>query len=442
MHDQSGYPTMSGRPSLWIQNAVVDGETTSLLIRNGVIEALGPDAGPAPGEEVDRTLDGSGLHAFPGLRNGHTHAAMTLFRGWGDDMPLMEWLQTRIWPAEALLTPEDVYDGVRLACLEMIRSGTTYLNDLYWHHEAVARAIDEMGLRAHVGAAFLDFGDAEKGRAQQKMVLRHLDSRKELGARIRITLGPHAIYTVRPDSLAWLGEVSESEDLPLHIHLSETRGEVEDCLAAHGVRPAQFLEQLGLVTPRLLAAHGVYLDAEELALLADAGATVVTNPNANLKLATGGIFDYAGARRAGLRVVLGTDGPASNNDLDMIEEMKTVALIQKHRAEDATCLPAREALDLATENPAEVLGWGPGRIAEGAPADLILVDFSHPSTQPLHDPVSALVYAANGRAVHTTICDGRVLMHRWEVEGFDEEEIIARAGATARRVVERAEAAG
>lgn len=207
------------------------------------------------------------------------------------------------------------------------------------------------------------------------------------------------------------------------------------------MRPAHFLEELGLVSPRLIAAHGVYLDAEELALLADAGATVVTNPNANLKLATGGIFDYAGARRAGLRVILGTDGPASNNDLDMIEEMKTVALIQKHRAEDATCLPAHEALELATSNPAEVLGWGPGRIEEGAPADLILVDFSHPSTQPLHHPVSALVYAANGRAVHTTICDGRVLMHGWEVEGIDEEEIIARAGVTARRVVEKADAA-
>jgi len=433
--------------SLWIRDARVAGNAgeageaggrevpTSILVRNGVIQAVGPGLAPPPHDPVDRVLDAGGLHLFPSFRNGHTHAAMTLFRGWGDDMPLMRWLETRIWPAEARLTAEDVYRGARLACLEMIRSGTTYLNDMYWHHQAVARAVSEMGLRAHVGAAFLDFGDAERARREREAALRHLEAMDELGPRVRLSLSPHAIYTVRPESLAWLGEVARSEGLLLHIHLSETRGEVEACLAEHGVRPAHLLDRLGMVGPGLVVAHGVYLDPGELELLAGGGATVVTNPAANLKLATGGILDYAGARAAGLRVVLGTDGPASNNNLDLVEEMKLAALLQKHRAEDATCLPAREALGLVTEAPAEVFGPGPGRVEVGAPADLVLVDLSHPGTQPLHDPVSALVYAASGRDVHSTICDGHVLMHAGRVEGVDEEEVVAHAVESARRVV-------
>ena len=449
--------TGAGGGSLWIRDAQVGkvgqqvrqvgqgneaaqgaqgGEATpvSVLVRGGIIQAMGPGVAPPPEEPVARVLDATGLHLFPSFRNGHTHAAMTLFRGWGDDMPLMPWLETRIWPAEARLTAKDVYRGARLAGLEMIRSGTTYLNDMYWHHRAVARAVGELGLRAHVGAAFLDFGDAERARREREAALRHLEARDDLGPRIRLSLSPHAIYTVSAESLAWLGERARSDGLLLHIHLSETRGEVENCLAEHGVRPAHFLDRLGLVGPWLVAAHGTYLDPGEIEVLAEGGATVVTNPTANLKLATGGIFDYAGARAAGLRVVLGTDGPASNNNLDMVEEMKVAALLQKHRAEDATCLPAREALSLATEAPGEVFGPGPGRVEVGAPADLVLVDLSHPSTQPLHDPVSALVYAAGGRAVHSTICDGHVLMHAGQVEGVDEEEVVAHAVESARRV--------
>jgi 5-methylthioadenosine/S-adenosylhomocysteine deaminase len=441
--------------SLRIRNALVDGRPTSIVIREGSIAAVvdepapeaagdagSPGGGPphdAPGAEgVDRVIDGTGLHAFPSLRNGHTHAAMTLFRGWGDDMPLMQWLQTRIWPAEALLTEDDVYHGARLACLEMIRGGTTYLNDMYWHHPGVARAVDEMGLRAHIGAVFIDFGDGETARRQRDAVLRQLDERDRLGPRLRVALAPHAIYTVTPQSLEWAGDLGRAESLPVHIHLSETREEVEECVAAHGVRPTYLLERVGLLGPNLVAAHGVYLDRDEVELLAEAGATVVTNPTANLKLATGGIFDYSAARAAGLRVALGTDGAASNNNLDMIEEMRMAALVQKHRAVDATSLPATDALAMATTRAAEAFGPGSGRLEAGAPADLMLVDLSHPSTQPVHDPVSALVYAANARAVHTTICDGRVLMHAGRVEVADQAEIVREAVEAALRLVERA----
>jgi 5-methylthioadenosine/S-adenosylhomocysteine deaminase len=483
--------------SLLIRDALVDGSPTSILIRDGVIAAVGgepargvdgggagsgrgpdgggadagrgqdvheraegsgrgPDGGGAdagrgqdvhggpgrgpgdPAAGADRVIDAAGLHAFPSLHNGHTHAAMTLFRGWGDDMPLMQWLQTRIWPAERLLTEDDVYLGARLACLEMIRGGTTYLNDMYWHQEGVARAVGEMGLRAHIGAVFIDFGDADTARQQRDLVRRQLDERGRLGPLLRVALAPHAIYTVGTESLEWVGDVARAESLPVHIHLSETREEVEQCVATHGVRPTALLQQVGLLGPNLVAAHGVYLDPDELALLAEAGATVVTNPTANLKLATGGIFDYTGARAAGLRVALGTDGAASNNNLDMIEEMKIAALVQKHRAADATCLPATDALAMATTVAAEAFGLGSGSLEAGAPADLMLVDLSHPSTQPVHDPVSALVYAANGRAVHTTICAGRVLMHAGVVEVADAAEVVRAAVAAARGLIERA----
>jgi 5-methylthioadenosine/S-adenosylhomocysteine deaminase len=252
-----------------------------------------------------------------------------------------------------------------------------------------------------------------------------------------MALGPHAIYTVGTESLRFIGELAAREDLIVHIHLAETRAEVADCRRRHGTTPARLLDRLGLVGPNLVAAHGVYLDEEELKLLAGAGATVVTNPVSNLKLAVGGIFPYREAREAGLRVALGTDGAGSNNNLDLIEEMKIVALVQKHRSGDPTCLPAREALGLATTAPAEAFCLGSGKIEPGAPADLMLVDFGAPATQPVHDPVSNLVYAANANSVHTTICDGVVLMHDRIVEIADEEEVIREAVAATRDLFAR-----
>ena len=426
---------------LVLREALLDGRTVDVLIRSGSIHRIADPGGlepertqAPPRDRSVRTLDARGLHLLPSLRNGHTHAAMTLFRGWGDDLPLMTWLQERIWPAEARMTPEDVYQGTRLALVEMIRSGTTFLNDMYWHAPAIARAVSELGLRAHIGAAFVDLGQTEVAERWGREMDAWLEQRNDWGPRVRATMAPHAIYTVGRDNLRRLGDRAKKLELLLHIHLSETREEVDRCQAEHGVRPARLLQELGLVDERLVAAHGIYLDQEELDLLGTAGATVVTNPAANLKLATGGIFDYPGARKAGIRVVLGTDGVASNNNLDLFEDMKLAALIQKHRAVDATVLPAPEALALTTTTPAQLFGPGSGRVAEGEPADLILVDLSGPATRPGHDLASDLVYAANGSVVHTTICDGRVLMHDRRIEVVDEEEVIREAAAAARRV--------
>jgi 5-methylthioadenosine/S-adenosylhomocysteine deaminase len=437
--------------SLLIRDAILDGALRSILVRDGRIAAVlapgeappellgdrgGPGA-PATAGGVDRIIDARGLHAFPSFKNGHTHVAMVLLRGYGDDMPLMEWLQTRIWPAEGRLTREDVYNGARLGILEMIRGGTTFLNEMYWHRPAIVRAVEEMGVRGLVGSTLIDLGDPAMLEAQRGEMLDLVEARSAGGEhdRTRLSLAPHSIYTVPPDVLSWVAGLAREHDLTVHIHLSETEGEVERCLEEHGCRPAVLLDRLGLVGPGLVAVHGQFLDQAELELLGDAGATLVTNPTANLKLATGGIFPYRAARQAGVRVCLGTDGAASNNNLDLLEEMKVAALVQKHREGDATVLPSTEALAMATSSASEAFRLGPGRLERGASADLVLLDFSGPSTQPVHDPVSTLVYAANASHVHTTICAGRVLMHDRRVEVCDEAEVIAAALETVDRLV-------
>lgn len=427
---------------LEIRGAILNGSAQDITIRDGRIESIRSHAPAADVTPVDRNnirvIDAKGLHAFPSFRNGHTHVAMVLFRGYGDDMPLMDWLRTRIWPAEALLTEEDVYAGARLGILEMIRGGTTFFNEMYWHRPALVKAAEEMGVHAMIGQTIINAGGEELLKQQKKALVQlAIEEPVSESGRVRLCAAPHSIYTVSLDELRWVGEIAEKYDLFVHIHLSETEEEVENCIRAHGCRPAMLLERAGLVGPRLVAAHGQFLDDAELSLLGAAGASLVTNPAANLKLATGGIFPFAQARAAGVPVCLGTDGAASNNTLSMIEAMKLAALLQKHREKSAVALPAADVLEMATTTPARVFQHGSGRIEAGAPADLILVDFSGPATQPLHDPVSQLVYAANTSCVHTTICDGRVLMHAGVVEICDEREVVDHAAWTVHQLLER-----
>jgi 5-methylthioadenosine/S-adenosylhomocysteine deaminase len=409
---------------LLIRRALHDGAEVDIAIDGGVITGVMP---ASPGETAaHRAIDADGLHVFPAFRNAHTHVAMVLFRGYGDDMPLMEWLQTRIWPAEARLTQEHVYHGARLGILEMIRGGTTFFNEMYWHRPALVEAVHAMGVRAAIGQTLIDIGNAAVFARQKSELVRLARDEKQVG-RVQFLAAPHSIYTVPFAELQWVAQTAAEHDLFVHIHLAETAGEVERCVAEHGCRPTQLLERAGLVNERLIAVHGQFLDDAELDMLGAARATLVTNPAANLKLATAGIFPYSRAREAGIRICLGTDGAASNNTLSMIEAMKLAALLQKHRAGDATTLPAREALAMATTAAAELFHGTRAVIAPGAPADLILVDFSEASTQPVHDPVSALVYAAHAGQVHSTICDGRVLMHARRVEVCDEAEVIENA---------------
>jgi len=399
---------------LTITDVTLDGERVVLRCEDGVITEVGPDVTAQPGDEV---VDGGGMAVMPGLANAHTHAAMTLLRGYGDDLPLMEWLQTRIWPAEASLTGDDVYWGTRLAIIEMLRSGTTNFVDMYWHGPHVARAVADAGIRATVAAVFIDGGDPDTGRAQHAQVLEELDAIAAAGPLVTAALGPHAVYTVSPDSLEWMGGVVADLGVPVHVHLSETEGEVADCVTDHGVRPPELLDRCGLLGTGTVCAHGNWLDADELDLLAQRGATVATNPVSNLKLATGRVFDYPEARRRGVHVGLGTDGTASNNSLDLLDDVKLFALWHKQATGDPATLPADEALEVATGACSPLLGGG--AITPGARADLALVRTDGVEMTPSPLP-AALVYGATGHLVDTAVVAGRVVMGHREVPGTDE----------------------
>jgi 5-methylthioadenosine/S-adenosylhomocysteine deaminase len=411
--------------ALVVTDARLGGERVALRCApDGTIAALGPDVAVEPGDE---RLDAGGAHLTPPLVNGHTHAAMTLFRGSGGDLPLMPWLEERIWPVEARLEPEDVYLGTRLACLEMIRSGTTRFWDMYWHPEATARAVADAGLRAAIGAPMFDKGrDPEAARAEAR---EHLDMLAALGGPVTASLAPHSIYMVSEESLRFLAELSAETDAPVQIHLSETKPEVDDCIGEHGLRPAAYLDRLGLLSERTLLAHGVWLDDEELDLIAARGATVVSNPAANMKLAVGKVFDYPSARAAGVRVGLGTDGAGSNDSLDLLADLKLFALAQRHAAADATAISVDDAWAVATGTKAPLLGATP--LAPGAPADFLLLDPTAPELA-IGDLTTDLVYAADRTAVDTVVVAGRVLM-RGGVQP-ERDEVVARAAERAERL--------
>ena len=411
---------------LAVVNAVAGGSTTSLRAEDGVIAELGAGVLPADGDDV---IDAKGMALIPGFVNGHTHAAMTLFRGYADDLPLMEWLEGHIWPAEARLEAEDVYWGARLACLEMIRTGTIRFWDMYWQPGATARAAADAGLRATIGAPLIDGGDAGATDELRRAAAAGLEELTDAPATITPSLAPHAIYTVSRESLEWIAAESERLDLPVQIHISETRGEVEGCLDEHGIRPVELLERVGLLTPRTLLAHAVWIDDEERALIASGGATVVTNPVANMKLAVGRAFDLSAAERHGIPIGLGTDGAGSNNSLDLLSDAKHLALLQKHEAGDAATAGADAVLAIATGARAPLLGAG--ELAPGGPADFLLVRTdSHELA--LGGLAPGLVYASSGSIVDTTVVAGRALMRSGVVEGSG--EVIAGARERAERL--------
>jgi 5-methylthioadenosine/S-adenosylhomocysteine deaminase len=425
--------------ALTVTGALLDGEVVGVRCVEGSIAALGPDVVPAPGDEA---IDAGGAPLVAPLVNGHTHAAMTLFRGYKGDLPLMRWLREAIWPIEAKLEPEDVYWGARLACLEMIRTGTTRFWDMYWQPLATARAVRDAGLRATIGGPLFDLeGGTEAMKASALRDLEELTAFREDG--IGAALAPHSIYAVSEELLRWTAETASERGIPIHIHLSETEEEVANCLRQHGERPAAYLDRLGLLGRNTILAHGVWLDQAELGLIAERGCAVVTNPVANMKLAVGGVFPYPAAREAGVQVGLGTDGAGSNDSLDLLADLKIFALCQRHAAADATVIAAREAWDIATGVSSPLLTRElhqlfdlPDRqvdaVRVGGAADFLLLQprAAELSLGNLH---SDLVYAASGSVVDTTVVGGRVLMRGGEVPGA--EEIVARAVERSRGLI-------
>ena len=389
----------------WVVPVVPSGlvlENHAVAIDGGmIVEVLRCElaAGRYRGREVVH-LD---RHAVtPGFVNAHTHAAMTLLRGVGDDLPLMRWLTQRIWPLEkALVSPEFVYDGGRLAALEMLRSGTTCASDMYFYPDASIRAFRALGMRIVAGIIAIEFPTAYASDAEDYL-------RKGLAVRDDVrndplasfTLAPHAPYTVSDTTLQRIAMLADELDLPIHTHVHETDDEIGQSMAQHGCRPLARLDRLGMVSERLIAVHAVHLEDAEIALLSRRGATIAHCPASNLKLGSG-IAPIARAAAAGVNLAFGTDGAASNNRVDMLSELRLAALLAKGAAGDASVLPAPAVLDAATLGGARALGLQHriGSIEPGKEADLVAFDLAPPETQPLYDVISHLVYSAGREQV-------------------------------------------
>ncbi len=424
--------------NILITGALFGGKPVELFVdEEGIIAAVGEDIGRRYRMHAEFVVDGCGGILLPGLVNAHTHAAMTLLRGYADDMVLQDWLSTKIWPLEAHLTGADVYAGTRLACLEMLKSGTTAFNDMYFFMEEAARAVADAGIRAVLSYGFIDLGIPGKREAEASATERFVHSAKSMeNPRIRPAVGPHAVYTVSREGLTWLAEFSREEEIGIHVHLSETEKEVTDSMTQHGKRPPAVLDECGILATQTVAAHGCWLDRQDISLLAKRGVHVAYNPSSNMKLATNRALPYQWLRDSGVPVCLGTDGAASNNNLDLFEEMKIGALLQKFSYNSPTILPAPEALSMATAAGARALGLPTGVIEAGRPADLVLLDRSAPCNSPLHHAASNAVYSCNGGAVTTVLCNGRVLMADRVVPG--EAQIVDEASLAATALVKRA----
>ncbi len=416
--------------TLLLRNTRLDGVATDVWIENGRFARIAPVI-DAPAERV---IDAGGKLLVPAFYNAHSHAAMTLLRGYADDLPLQPWLQEYIWPAEARLTPDDVYHGTRLAILEMLRTGTVFFNDMYWHPQAALRAVEDMGVRAGLGRLFIEErpGTVREPCRTANALLEDAYRRSSARDRVMLSYAPHAVYTVSGTTLRAVAEQAADSDALLHIHASETRHEVEECLRSTGLTPVAWLDACGVLGPRTVLAHGVHLTPDDIARIRDRGAVVAHMPCSNLKL-TSGLFDYeAVVERGGCRVALGTDGCASNNNLSMFEEMKFAALCAKSRSGNPTCGKDTDVLRLATRGGAEAFGLRAGMVAEGFEADALLLDPDHPLLVPEHNLAANLVYSADSACVHTVLCAGRVVLDAGHVE--DEAQILAAARASARRL--------
>ncbi len=416
----------------WIVPVVPEGavlEDHSLAVTEGAISALlprGEAAGISAGEELELPS-----HALlPGLVNAHGHAAMALLRGYADDLPLMPWLQEHIWPAEGAWVGEDfVRDGVRLAALEMIGSGTTTCSDMYFFPEVAAREYLAAGLRAQLAFPVFDFPTAW-GSGPDDYLARGLALRDELRheERISVVFGPHAPYTVGEETLARIATLAAELDLPVHIHLHETAAEVLQAVEVKGERPLDTLHRLGLLGPRTQCVHMTDAGRQDIELLAATGAHVVHCPQSNMKLASG-TCPVPRLLAAGVNVALGTDGAASNNDLNLFNEMHSAALLAKLGSGDASALPAAQALTLATLGGARALGLEQriGSLEVGKQADLVAVDLGGPAQQPVYNPLSTLVYACTGAEVSHSWVAGRALLAERKPLTLDPRAVLAKA---------------
>lgn len=402
-------------------------ENCSLAIHNGKILDL------LPSDDAGRLYQADSVHKLaehaliPGLVNTHTHAAMSLFRGLADDLPLMEWLQKHIWPAEQKwITDDFVQDGTQLAIAEMLSGGITCFNDMYFYPDVTARAASHAGIRAVVGLIVLDFPSVWANSADDyinKGLELHDHYRGD--ALIRTAFAPHAPYTVSDSPLQRIKVLADELEIPVHMHVHETHDEVQQGIEKYGVRPLERMQQLGMLSPNLLAVHMTQLTDAEITLAAEHGIHIVHCPESNLKLASG-FCPVGRLLQAGINVALGTDGAASNNDLDMFGEMRTAAMLAKAIAQDPSVVPASVALEMATLNGARALGMDQeiGSLTPGKAADIVAVKMTDIETQPLYHPISQLVYATGRDKVTDVWINGQHLLNQRRLTTLDRAAIL------------------
>jgi len=379
-------------------------------------------------ERAEFKIDGRGKLAVPGLINTHTHIAMTLFRGYADDAVFWEAWPKRVWPREAKLKADDVYWGSLLGCLEMIKSGTTCFADMYFFMDETARAVKELGIRANLSYGMIDSGDAKKREKELGVGERFVrDHNNTADGKIQCSFGPHAPYTCSKELLQKSAELAEKYDVLVQIHMSETRKEVFDSIKQHGKRPVEYLDSIGFLSKRIIAAHCVWLTKRETKILGERGVKVSYNPVSNMKLASGGIAPIPEMMESNVCITFGTDGAVSNNSLNLIETMKVGALLQKAHRWDAEILNAQQALDFATINGARALRTDAGSIEIGRLADVILLDLKSPNLIPSHNPVSNFVYSANPSNISEVIINGKLVMKEGKILTVDEGKVLEKA---------------
>lgn len=410
-----------------------------MSIEDGIITYIGTDEPwSEAGAGTTTIVDGSRLLFMPGLVNTHGHAAMSLLRGYGDDLALQVWLKDKMWPMEAKFTAEDIYWGTSLSVLEMLKGGTTTFLDMYIHMDRVAEVAELSGIRAVLTRGVLGHCPPQEQSSKLAGAVQFArDWNGAAGGRITTMLSPHASYTCPPDYIMRFVQAAHDYDLPMHTHMSETRREVEQNVADYGLRPVQHLEKLGLFTRPSLVAHAVHLNDEEIAILARHEVGVSHNPGSNLKLASG-IARVVDLQQAGVKVSLGTDSAASNNNLDLFEEMRLAALLHKGISGDPTAVPAPEALRMATEyGAASLFLKDVGRLAVGMKADFIALDIDQPHLLPHSDLLSHAVYSASARDVEHVWVDGKQVVKHGACLTLDEEAIRRKAQETFESLLKR-----
>jgi len=402
-------------------------ETGAVAVSGDRIVKVGKEDALTASYQAAKTIDARGGIIMPGLVNTHTHAAMTCFRGLADDLPLMTWLNDYIFPAEAKLTFDIVYDGTRLACSEMILSGTTTFCDMYLFEDAVAQAAKEAGMRAVVGEVIYDFPSPNYGPVEEGLKYTEgLIEKWRDDPLITIAVEPHSAYVCSPELLQKLRAIADLNGAPMVIHLAESEREVDDIRERYGRTPVSHLAEIGFLSSNLIADHCVALTPEDMALLKDFDVKVAHNPESNMKLASG-IAPIPELLKHGITVGIGTDGCASNNNLDMFQEIDTVAKLHKVYTLDPTVMDAQTVVKMATIDGARVLGMGgsTGSLEAGKKADIIVIDIRRPHLIPMYNIYSHLVYAATGSDVVTTIVNGQVLMQDRALTTLDVDEVMA-----------------